>query len=235
MLTIWVQVFRRLNMLGPQAPVPDVGVVNLAPSLRLPAYDGPAPDVEAGNPNIGTLYLIEKKNKMTCKQQQFTPAELDTLSRVYEQQMVLAFSLRNGIDELPRKTLQSIAGQVHRVSALWQRATDKIPGLSGALPEGVQPVLSELQNEIGRIDQSGSNKLDMSWCTQPFHAVFENCLAAFCREIRQHAKTQLLVVIFSCLCQMTVTCSKGHGTTYVLRPCHAHASLLFPRPFPAAS
>lgn len=222
-------------MLGPQDPVPDVGVVNLAPSLRLPAYDGPAPDTEAGNPNIGTLYAIQKKNKMTCKQQQFTPAELATLSRVYEQQMVIAFSLRNGIDELPSKTLQTIAGQVHRVSKLWQRATDIVPGLSGALPEGVQPVLADLQNEIGRIDKSGTNKLDMDWCTQPFHAVFENCLAAFCREIRQHAKTQLLVVIFSCLCQMTVTSSKGHGTTYVLGPCDAHASLPFSRPLAAAS
>ena len=115
-------------------------------------------------------------------------------------------ALRNGIDDLPERTLPALAGQVHKTRPLWDRAVEN--------PQGVQPILATMQHEVGRIDDAGTNKLGIEWAEQPFHAVFISLLATYCKEMRQHSGTQLCTVLFSCLCQMTVTLASGHGTRY---------------------
>ena len=127
-----------------------------------------------------------------------------TGAQVYPQQISIACGLRNGIDDLPKGTLQALAGQVHKTRPLWERAVEN--------PQGVQPILAIMDHEVKRIDGAGTNKLGIEWAEQPFHAIFISLLATYCKEMRQHAGTQLCTVLFSCLCQMTVTLASGHGT-----------------------
>jgi hypothetical protein len=77
-----LQVYRKQNLLDAQAVIPDIESLKLAPALRIPKYHGPRPTNEAGDPNIGVLFQIQRQDTVVCKQQQFTEREFGILKRV---------------------------------------------------------------------------------------------------------------------------------------------------------
>ena len=77
-----LQVYRKQNLLDTQAAIPDIDPLKLAPALRIPKYHGPRPTNEAGDPNIGVLFQIQRQDTVVCKQQQFTEREFGILKRV---------------------------------------------------------------------------------------------------------------------------------------------------------